>query len=70
MKKPLNVQGINLFPCVYGSRMINVMLYSSIFAFDLSYYFYSIESKKETELLKVITSIKELKYLEIFGHCV
>ena len=52
--------------------MINVMLYSSIFAFYLSYYLYlfSTESKQDTELLKVITSIKELKYLEMFGHCV
>ena len=34
-------------PMCYGSRMINVMLYSSIFAFCLSYYLYlySIESK-------------------------
>ena len=47
VKKPLNVQDINLFPCVYGSQMINVMLYSSIFAFSLSYclYLYSTESK-------------------------
>ena len=47
VKKPLNVQGINLFPRVYGSRMINAMLYSSIFAFYLSYYLYlyTIESK-------------------------
>ena len=47
VKKLLNVQGINLFPCVYGSRMISVMLYSSIFAFYLSYYLYlySIKSK-------------------------
>ena len=40
VKKPLNVQGINLFPCLYGSRMTNVILYSSIFAFYLSYYLY------------------------------
>ena len=47
VKKPLNVQGVNLFPCVYGRRMINVMLYSSIFAFYLRnyLYLYSIESK-------------------------
>ena len=45
VQKPLNVQGINLFSCVYGSRMIKVMLYTSIFAFYLSYHLYSIESK-------------------------
>ena len=46
VKKPLNVQGIYLIPCVFGSRMINVILYQSVFAFYLSYYLflYSIES--------------------------
>ena len=60
VKKPLTVQGINLFPCVYGIRMINIMLYQSIFAFYLSYYLYlySTESKEETELFKAINSIK------------
>ena len=53
-EETLSVQGINLFPCVYGSRMINAMLYSSIFAFFLSYYLYlySIESKIGNRIVK------------------